>query len=105
MPINTSIPVAIRRREGEIHFEWDRAGHVGVFSTRQLRLACRCAGCVDEMSGRPLLDPATVQDDVRADVIELVGAYGIRFRWSDGHSAGIYTFESLRSACPCERCQ
>ncbi len=105
MPINTSVPVAIRRREGDIHFEWDREGHVGVFPARQLRLACRCALCVDEMSGRPLLDPAMVPEDVRADAIELVGAYGIRFRWSDGHSAGIYTFEMLRDGCPCGRCR
>jgi DUF971 family protein len=28
---------------------------------------------------------------------ELVGNYAIRFNFSDGHSAGIYTWEYLRS--------
>lgn len=104
MPVNSSVPVAIRRRGAEILFEWDRAGHVGVFGTRELRLACPCAVCVDEMTGRPLLDPATVPEEVTAESVELVGAYGVRFRWSDGHGTGIYTFESLRRACPCGAC-
>jgi len=60
---------------------------------------------VDEMSGRPLLDPATVPLDVSPEGVELVGGYGIRIRWSDGHSAGIYTFEKLRQDCPCPRCR
>lgn len=65
---------------------------------RALRLACPCAACVDEMSGRALLDPGEVSDDVAAVALELVGAYGLRIRWSDGHGTGIYTFAWLRQA-------
>ncbi|MES2123885.1 MAG: DUF971 domain-containing protein [Gemmatimonadota bacterium] len=99
------VPRAIRRRDGEIEFEWPEPGHTGVFNARQLRLACPCAGCVEEMTGRPLLDPASVPLDVRPDAVELVGAYGIRVRWSDGHSTGIYTFRVLRESCPCPACR
>ncbi|MBK9691928.1 MAG: DUF971 domain-containing protein [Gemmatimonadetes bacterium] len=34
----------------------------------------------------------------------LVGAYGLRVEWSDGHGTGIYTFRWLRDRCPCEAC-
>lgn len=83
---------------------WD-ADHVATYPARALRLACQCAACKEEMTGRPLLDPATVPDDVRADSIALVGGYAIRITWSDGHDTGIYTYEWLRANCPCERCR
>jgi ATP-binding protein involved in chromosome partitioning len=98
------IPYAINRRDEGILIEWDSQGHKGFYPARGLRLACPCAGCVEEMSGRPLLDPARVLPDIRPASVELVGAYGMRVHWSDGHSTGIYTFEHLRRACPCERC-
>ncbi len=99
------MPRAIRRVPDGIEIDWDGAGHVGRFAARALRLACPCAGCVDEMSGRPLLDPAAVPADVSAVAVGLVGAYGIRVQWSDGHGAGIYTFRQLRDHCPCPACR
>lgn len=48
------------------------------------------------MSGRALLDPATVPADIRPVQASLVGAYGLRITWSDGHGTGIYPFERLR---------
>jgi DUF971 family protein len=98
------LPHAINRREDGILIEWDAVGHTGFFPARALRLACPCAGCVEEMSGRPLLDPGTVPAEIRPTSLALVGAYGLRIHWSDGHSTGIYTFEQLRRACPCEQC-
>lgn len=105
MPEPSEIPAAIRRGEGWLEIDWDRAGHRARYDARDLRLACPCAACVDEMSGRPLLDPATVPAAVAADRIEPVGAYGIRIRWSDGHGTGIYTYRLLRERCPCPRCR
>jgi ATP-binding protein involved in chromosome partitioning len=85
------VPCAVKRVDdgGAIEIAWDDAGHVGRFDARGLRLACPCAGCVEEMSGRPLLDPATVAPDVRALRIRLVGAYALHVAWSDGHDSGI----------------
>jgi ATP-binding protein involved in chromosome partitioning len=102
MPVPT--PYAITRRDDGLLIEWDQQGHHGFFPARRLRLACPCAACVEEMSGRPLLDPATVADDIRPVSVALVGAYGLRVQWSDRHSTGIYTFEQLRRACPCAHC-
>lgn len=98
------VPKGITRRDDGVEIDWDGQGHVGTFPGRALRLACPCAECVEEMSGRPLLDPATVPLDVRPVTLALVGAYGLQVRWSDGHGTGIYTFDRLRAACPCPRC-
>ena len=104
-PLMQTSPYAINRSDQGLLIEWDQAGHHGFFAARDLRLACPCAGCVEEMSGRPLLNPALVSPDVRPLTVALVGAYGLKIGWSDGHSTGIYTFERLREACPCGRCR
>lgn len=98
-------PYAINRRREGLLIEWEPSGHQGFFPARDLRLACPCAGCVEEMTGRALLDPETVPADVHPVSVALVGGYGIRIQWSDGHGTGIYTFERLRAACPCPRCR
>jgi DUF971 family protein len=101
---NLPIPHAINRRDDGILIEWDEGGHAGFFPAHSLRVACPCAGCVEEMSGRPLLDAATVPPDIRPVSLQLVGAYGLRVNWSDGHGTGIYTFEQLLRRCPCPSC-
>jgi DUF971 family protein len=100
----STAPRAINRSDAGLTFEWDDAGHEGFFPARVLRLSCPCAECVEEMTGRPLLDPGRVAEDVRPLSLALVGAYGLRISWSDGHGTGIYTFERLRAHCPCPRC-
>lgn len=98
------VPYALTRRDDGILIEWDPAGHKALYPARALRLACPCAACVDEMSGRLLLDPGGVPEDVRPVSLALVGAYGLRVQWSDGHGTGIYTFQRLRASCPCDAC-
>ena len=63
---------------------------------RTLRQACECALCVDELTGRPLLVPDSVPEDVGGEDCVEMGAYGLRIVWTDGHSTGIYTYERLR---------
>jgi DUF971 family protein len=36
--------------------------------------------------------------------IRPIGNYAIEFHWRDGHSTGIYTYDYLRSLCPCSEC-
>jgi ATP-binding protein involved in chromosome partitioning len=87
----------------EITLVWEDE-HQTTYPARELRLRCRCAHCVEEMSGRPLLDPAKIPQDIVARHIELVGQYAISIRWSDGHDTGIYHFRRLRQECPCPTC-
>lgn len=96
----TPIPAAIHRADDAITITWN-ADHTGVYGARDLRLACQCAGCKEEMTGQALLDPTTVPADVSPVKVELVGAYAIKIVWSDGHDTGIYTYEYLLALCPC----
>ena len=87
----------------EVRFVWED-GHETVYPARDLRLRCRCAMCVEEMTGAKLLDPNTVSDKIYARGMELVGQYAVQVRWSDGHDTGIFNFRELREACPCAEC-
>ena len=100
MPMPTEI-VGLLRSTVTLHWE---DGHITVYPARMLRLACKCAHCIEEMTGRQLLDPGKVPETVRARAIKLVGQYAINVDWSDGHNTGIYNFRDLRGECPCEGC-
>ena len=98
------VPVEISRaNQHDVRIRW-QDGHVGVYPARFLRLRCACAECVHEMTGEALLKPATIPADVHPVRIEAVGRYAVQIYWSDGHSTGIYSFDLLRSICPCETC-
>ncbi|MFI5316381.1 MAG: DUF971 domain-containing protein [Myxococcota bacterium] len=97
----TATPTSIAQAgPDKLRIVWND-GHESVYPVRLLRLACRCAHCVDEHTGRPLLLAESVPADVRPVRISGVGRYALAFAWSDGHDSGIYTFENLRELCPC----
>ncbi len=75
-------------------------GHVGEYAEPYLRGYCPCAMCQGHGSQIHFLDIP----DARLHEIRGVGNYAIEFRWHDGHSTGIYTFDYLRSLCPCAGC-
>ena len=84
MATDMTTPVEIGPNEDgtELRIRW-RDGLVSDYPPRYLRLCCPCAGCVEEMSGRPLLNPATVPPGVHPRAIHRVGEYALRFDWSD----------------------
>lgn len=77
-----------------VRIEWTD-GRTCLYPYRYLRLQCACAACVEEMTGRPVLNPSSVPNDVIAVEYLPVGRYAIQFLWSDGHATGIYPFEHL----------
>ncbi|MDX8355719.1 P-loop NTPase [Cognatiyoonia sp. IB215182] len=64
---------------------------------RDLRIACQCAKCRDEMTGKRLLAPEQIPLGVAITRIWSIGNYALGMAFSDGHDTGIYTFEQLRA--------
>ncbi len=92
------------RAAGTLTLTW-RTDHIGVYPLRYLRLNCHCASCVDEWTGKPLLNPDSVPHDIGVVGLEPVGNYALRIRFSDGHDTGLFTWERLANLCPCPACQ
>lgn len=67
------------------------------FRLCDLQRTCPCANCIDENTGKPLVDPKTVQDQVSAVAIRSVGRYGLQIQFTSGCSTGIYSFDRLRA--------
>lgn len=73
-------------------------GHESIYAWGLLRARCPCAAC--RSSAFPIRPAAAV----RPLEIQPVGRYAMTVRWSDGHTTGIFSYEYLRSLCPCEAC-
>lgn len=84
-----------RHGQCDIEIVWND-GLTSVHKARDLRLACSCAACVEEMTGHRIVRDEDVPADVQPLKISLVGRYGIHIQWSDGHTTGIYGFEYLK---------
>ncbi len=102
-------------------------GHASHYEFPYLRDACPCATCNDERekkaeaerkeassshanSGSAIPLPMTsvvfpmFKPKARAQSAASVGSYAIQINFSDGHNTGIYSYDQLRSICPCEAC-
>lgn len=91
------VPLEISRaNEWDVRIRWSD-GHDAVYPARYLRIHCCCAVCTA---------PADVaaDEDVHPLAIHAVGGYAIQFYWSDGHAAGVYSYDYLRGICPCATC-
>ena len=52
-----------------------------------MRLKCQCALCIDELSGRKVLNDQKVPSDVHPTQMIQKGNYAVAIIWSDGHAA------------------
>ena len=98
-----TVAVGIRRvGDHAIAVNW-QDGSESVIALRDIRIACGCAVCCNELTGEQVLDPKSVPDDIQATRIAPVGNYALTFEWSDGHATGIHPWEHLRELA--DRCQ
>lgn len=88
-------PKSIDVSGARLFIEWND-GAAKEYPARLLRQMCQCAHCISEDTRRVLLDRERVPQDITLKHAEPVGNYAITFRFSDGHSTGIYTFDFLR---------
>lgn len=99
------LPSTVEVTTEAITIRWDD-GHVSVYPHRYLRGSCRCAGCINEMSGVRVIGYDQVIPNVEALDWMTVGRYALQFLWSDGHDTGIYPYVALREElCPCDACK
>lgn len=94
---NPIVPSDIRAESsaGHLLIAWsDGSAHQYPFVF--LRGQCQCARCVDEITGRLLLDLSSIPQDLCVKSMDLRGNYAICIVWSDGHDTGLYTWEFLR---------
>ncbi len=113
---NATDPRAVRVNKTSgtgMEIDW-KDGHKSAYTFPWLRDACPCATCNEEreQTGRkagapPRPKPGALpmyKDPARPVEITPVGRYAIAFKWNDGHSTGIYSWEYLRRECPCAEC-
>ena len=86
--------------ETELALKW-KNGEETFLNLIALRKSCPCAWCSGERdvfgnvySGDKKSLPSRA---FVVDKFEIVGLYGVRFFWKDGHSDGIYTLKTLKT--------
>ena len=102
--------IAISKSRG-IEIDW-KDGHHSSYGIAWLRDWCPCATCTGAHGTEPRqksseAPPSPFQiykPREKMTGVEPVGNYALRIVWSDGHSAGIYSWDHLRLICPCTEC-
>lgn len=103
--------IAISKSKG-VKIDWSD-GHRSEFTLAYLRDECPCATCTGAHGtepqktnhSAPAADPFPMFKPVLKMIgVEEVGHYAFRIDWSDGHNAGIYSYDRLREICPCSEC-
>jgi DUF971 family protein len=108
MPTTDPEHIAISKSAG-IKIDW-KDGHHSDYALQYLRDECPCAECTGAHGTEPRAKAAEspfqmYQPALNMVKVEPVGSYAIRIEWSDGHKAGIYSYEHFRRICPCQECK
>jgi DUF971 family protein len=107
----TDVKVHVKTGAG-VDITW-ADGHSSHFDFPYLRDQCPCATCNDERGKKEAAEsfklPASpllpmYKPKPRANSAMQVGNYAIQIAFNDGHSTGIYSYDYLRTLCPCEEC-
>ena len=113
----TDVKVHVTSRAG-VDIVW-ADGHASHYDFAYLREQCPCAICDDlrqkknQQKNQGLADPAPVMQSAElpmfkprpgARAAKTVGHYALQIDFTDGHSAGILSYDYLRTICPCAQC-
>ena len=89
-------------------------GHRSHYDFAYLRDRCPCATCDDQRrkkaaapvqgSGGPSSVLPLFKPRPGARAAKSMGHYALQIEFTDGHSTGIYSYDHLRTICPCAEC-
>ena len=103
----TPVKVEVSNSDQELLIEW-ADGHRSVYPLFGLRKNCPCVECRGGHAKMGSFDKSLFRVEptlkYRIEDIKQVGNHAIRIFWDDGHSTGMYQWETLRKLCPCEEC-
>ncbi len=85
-----------------VTLKWNN-GRVWKVANRDLRASCQCALCINEMTGKQMLDPSKIKSDIAPTQISPLGNYAIGVTWNDGHSSGIYPYARIKELSEARR--
>jgi DUF971 family protein len=107
----TAVKIHVKTGTG-VDITW-ADGHSSHYDFPFLRENCPCATCNDERAKKES-SPAAPQlsspllpmykPKARAQSASQVGNYAIQIGFNDGHSTGIFSYDYLRTLCPCAEC-
>lgn len=107
----TAVKIHVKTGAG-VDITW-ADGHASHFDFPYLRDNCPCATCNDERAKKEAFAGSTPAHSAvlpmfkpkpRAQSATQVGNYAIQINFNDGHSTGIFSYDYLRSMCPCADC-
>jgi len=108
----TSVKIHVSSGAG-VDIAWSD-GHASHYDFTYLREHCPCATCNDEREKKKAFSAAVpaapaalpiFKPRPRAQAATSVGNYAIQISYSDGHGTGIYSYDYLRTLCPCAECE
>ncbi len=125
----TPAPIDLRKKPADVKVHvTSRAGvdivwadgHASHYDFAYLREQCPCAICDDlrqkkgQQKNQALHAPAPDLQSAElpmfkprpgARAAKTVGHYALQIDFTDGHSAGIFSYDYLRTICPCPQCE
>ena len=85
----------IKFDEKNITLSWPD-GSQWTVNNRALRLKCRCALCINEVTGKKILREEKIRPDIAPKEAFPLGNYAVGINWNDRHSSGIYSYELIK---------
>lgn len=67
-----------------------------------LRRDCRCAACVEELTGKQILIPSSISETVQPMRMSATGNYALSVDWSDGHRS-LYPYRQIKALLQSKR--
>jgi DUF971 family protein len=122
----TAVKIHVKTGAG-VDITW-ADGHASHYGFAYLREECPCAMCNDERmkkaqgqekdmqlkkehaplaAAAPALSSPLIpmfKPKLAAKSAHAVGNYALQIDFNDGHTAGIFSFDYLRTICPCQEC-